>query len=118
MYSDWFVKFVTWTAENNLFNSYGDNTFRPNAPLTREELVFAIYNYSMYVGIAPIGASSVYAFNDGATVSRWAVPACEWAIANGILAGKDGNRLDPKGTATRAEICAIINRFLTIYNID
>ncbi len=116
-YSDWFAKQVTWSAENEIFNEYVDKKFKPNANITREELVYAIYRFAKYEEIPILGISSIYAFTDGAQVSAWAIDALQWAIANGILAGKEGNRLDPKGTATRAEICAIVNRFLKSYDL-
>ncbi|ONI48155.1 hypothetical protein AN643_03040 [Candidatus Epulonipiscioides saccharophilum] len=116
-YSDWFAKQVTWSAENDIFNEYVDKTFKPNANITREELVYAIYRFAKYEQIPILGISSVHAFVDGNQVSPWAIDSLQWAIANGILAGKDGNRLDPKGTATRAEICAILNRFLKSYDL-
>ncbi len=58
---------------------------------------------------------SLSSFNDGSAVSDWATPAMEWAVGAGILGGKDGNVIDPTGTATRAEIAAILNRFIAKY---
>jgi len=58
---------------------------------------------------------SLSRFVDGENVSDWAEGAVKWAVATGILQGKDGNRLDPTGTATRAELASILMRFVVNY---
>ncbi len=58
----------------------------------------------------------VYSFSDSATVSDWAFTSMQWAISNGIVTGTDDHRINPTGTATRAEIAAILTRFINLTN--
>ncbi len=99
----WYEKGMVWAKAQGV----SDGTM-PDASVTREQLVTMLYRYAK----SPSAKGSLTAFADGSDVSDWAVAAVTWAVEQGILTGKDGRRLDPQGTATRAEVAAILQRFV------
>lgn len=99
----WYSKAMDWAKEQGVSDGA-----QPSANVTREQLVVMLYRYAG----EPEGQSYLNVFTDGGNVSAWAQTAMEWAVANGILTGKDGQRLDPQGTATRGEVAAVIQRFV------
>ena len=109
----WYTDAVIWAAENEIVSGYEDGTFGPKREITRQQLASILYRYAQFKGIDVSAGedTNILSFADAANVSDWANTAMKWAVGSGILAGKDGNRLDPKGTATRAEAAAMIQRF-------
>ncbi len=103
----WYALAQAWAIENAV--SDGEN---PNGSITREQLVTMLYRYAAPEAVT--GQTMLAQFSDSQNISEWAVAALEWAVANGIISGKDNNLLDPQGQATRAEIAAIIHRFMTM----
>lgn len=98
---------VIWCYSTGIIHGYSDNTFKPLKSVTREEMVTMLYNFAKYKNVDVRGNNGVTeGFKDYNQVSQYAKTAMNWAVTNGIITGKDnGTRLDPKGTATRAE-CA------------
>jgi hypothetical protein len=74
-----------------------------------------LYNYAKFAGLDVNGLADLEAFGDGANISEWATDALKWAVASGLITGKPGDLLDPKGPATRAEVATILQRFITSY---
>ena len=108
----WYSDAVAWADENGIVRGFGDGTFAPNAPVTREQFAAMLCRYAQYSGDAVEPSRSLADFNDADQVSTWAKDAMRWAVSSGILTGKPGKRLDPQGTATRAEIAAMLRRYL------
>ena len=108
----WYSAAVAWADENGIVRGFGDGTFAPNAPVTREQFAAMLCRYAQYSGDAVEPSRSLADFNDADQVSTWAKDAMRWAVSSGILTGKPGKRLDPQGTATRAEIATMLRRFL------
>ena len=107
----WYGPAVLWSIQQGLFTGYGNGLFGTNDNVTREQLVVLLYRYAQYKGYGTSASGSLAAFVDSASVSDWATQAMSWAVANGIINGKDGARLDPQGTATRAEMAKILMVF-------
>jgi len=105
----WYAKAVNWACEKGLINGYANGTFRPDKAATREELVSVIHRYAQYKSYDTdaVKDSAFSGFTDGKKVSTWARNAMQWAVSEGIISGKPGGKLDPKGTATRAETAQI-----------
>ncbi len=108
---DWFAAAVGWAAEIGMINGYTDGTFGPNRSITREELVVMIYRYA---GAPAVEGQDMEKFDDAASVSDWATAAMTWAIQNGIINGKTASTIDPKGDATRAEVSAVLQRYVKL----
>lgn len=103
----WYTEAVRWAASEGIVAGTGKG-FSPNAALTRESLAAILFRYAG--GQADGGSLDSYA--DGAGVSAWAREAMNWAVAQGLITGKSGGRLDPGGTASRAEVSAILMRYV------
>lgn len=99
---------VAWAAENNIAGGYGNGSFGPNDPITREQLAVLLYRYAG----SPEPPELALDFTDAGRISGYAQDAMRWAVGQGILRGKEENRLDPGGTATRAEVAAVLMRYL------
>ena len=108
----WYAKAVGWAAENKIVGGYGDGRFGPNDAVTREQAAAILYRYAQSKGVdVSVGEdTNILSFTDAQSISEYAVPAMQWAVGAGVLTGKGGGRLDPTGTATRAEIAAIMQR--------
>lgn len=95
------------------------DAFCPAQAISRQDLTAILYRYACLTGIAGAAQSddALGGFTDTAAVSDYARAALAWAVENGILYGKDGNLLDPQGTATRAECAALLWRFVSQYSL-
>lgn len=109
----WYAKAVGWAASNKVVTGYADGTFRPNAAVTREQAAAILYRYAQSKGIdVSVGENTnILSYVDVRQASEYAIPALQWAVGAGVLNGKNGGRLAPTGTATRAEIAAIMQRW-------
>ncbi len=107
----WYTDAVNWAASKGIVKGYSDAVFAPNDTVTREQLATILYRYAEYKEYDVSDKGDLTTFADGANTSSWAAEAMEWAIGSGLLTGKDGGKLDPTGTATRAEIATILMRF-------
>lgn len=106
---------VTWAQQNSIMGGDGGGKFGPNAPVTCEQLASIFYCYAKYKDCDVTVAGSLDRFTDKSDLSAWAQEAMKWAVGNGILNGRENNLLDPKGAATRAEIAAMLHRFVEKY---
>lgn len=109
----WYAEAVGWAASNKVVTGYADGTFRPNAAITREQAAAILYRYAQSKGIdVSVGENTnILSYVDVQQASEYAIPALQWAVGAGVLNGKNGGRLAPTGTATRAEIAAIMQRW-------
>ena len=110
----YYEKAVVWASQNNIVSGYTDGTFRPDAPVTREQLASILYRYTLYRGqdVSAGETTSFTGYGDAQTVSNYALPAMRWACGMGILQGANG-KLNPSGLATRAQLAAMLHRYLT-----
>lgn len=107
----WFYDAVTWAQKNGIMGGYGNSSFAPNDPITREQLAAIFYRYAQYKGYDTTqGGMAIREFDDYESISDYAMGAMAWAVNTGLVKG-DSNLLYPKGTATRAEIAALFHRF-------
>ena len=105
--SAWYADAVNWAAANGYVTGYDNGSFGPEDSLTREQLAVILYRHAG----SPEPTGSLDGFTDAASTSDYAVDALRWAVGEGLLTGKDGGRLDPAGTASRAELAQILARF-------
>lgn len=107
----YYANAVAWANANGIVSGYGSGKFGPNDKVTREQLAAILYRYAQYKKYDVSGANSLDGYTDAQSVSSYAVPALQWANAAGVVTGKSGSKLDPKGYATRAEVAAMLMRF-------
>lgn len=108
----WYTDAVIWANDEKIVSGMGDGLFAPNMEITREQMVVMLYNYAKYKGYDVTASADLSKFADNASVSTWAQPAMQWAVAEGYISGMGDNQLAPQGTATRAEIASVIMRFM------
>ena len=110
----YYEKAVIWASQNGIVSGYTDGTFRPDAPVTREQLASILYRYTLYRGqdVSAGETTSLTGYGDAQAVSSYALPAMRWACGTGFLQGANG-KLDPSGLATRAQLAAMLHRYLT-----
>ena len=113
----WYADAITWTAENGIFAGYGKDKFGPDDPITREQLAAIFYRYADYKGYDLTVKGNLDKFKDSDKITDYAKTAMQWAVGSGLVKGKSGNLLDPQGTATRAEIAAMLHRFIEKYEL-
>jgi hypothetical protein len=107
----WYADAVAWVAENGLMTGTSEGVFAPEENVTREQMAVILCGYAKLVGVDTTNGNSLDRFQDGTDASDWAQSALEWALHAGLLSGKDGGKLDPAGTATRAEVAQILANF-------
>lgn len=108
----WYTDAVIWANDAKIVSGMGEGLFAPNMEITREQMVAMLYNYAKYKGYDVTASADLSTFADSASVSTWAQPAMQWAVAEGYISGMGDNQLAPQGTATRAEIASVIMRFM------
>lgn len=108
--TDWYVNPVIWASEKGVVSGYTDGTFGPARAVTREELATMLRSYAIYKMKDSSANGDLSGFVDQAAVSDWATNNVSWAVGHGIITGREGNRIAPKGTATRAEAATMFAR--------
>ena len=108
----WYADAITWTAENGIFAGYNKDKFGPDDPITREQLTAIFYRYADYKGYKLTVTGNLDKFEDADKITDYAKTVMQWAVGNGLIKGKSETLLDPQGTATRAEIAAMLHRFV------
>ena len=107
----WYTEAVRWAAAEGIVKGYSDTVFAPDDTVTREQLATILYRYAEYKEYDVSAKGDLTTFADGSTVSTWAADGMTWAVGAQLITGKDGGKLDPTGTATRAEVATILMRF-------
>ena len=108
--NDWYATAVNWAANVGVVNGYEDNTFQPNTAITREQLAAILMNYAAYKGEDVSNRADLTSYTD--QPSAWATETMSWAVAEGLISGVTNTELQPQGNATRAQVAAILQRYL------
>ncbi len=109
--NDWYATAVNWAASVGVVNGYEDNTFRPNTTITREQLAAILMNYAACIGEDVSNRADLTSYTD--QPSTWATETMQWAVAEKLITGVTADTLQPQGAATRAQVAAILQRFLS-----
>lgn len=109
----WYAGAVDWAAMKGIVSGYDNGSFGPTDSIAREQLAVLMYRYAMTFGLTDGGydIKALYGFTDLDSVSLWAADAVGWAVANGLISGRTSTTIAPDGTATRAEVASILERF-------
>ena len=108
----WYTNAIAWASANGIVEGLSVNRFAPNAPITREQLAAILFRYAKACGYDVSARAELTAYADAAQVSTWAGDAMRWAVASGLISGRSGAQLAPKGEATRAEVAVILMNFV------
>ena len=111
----WYTSAVLWAAENKIVNGIGDGKFDPDGKITREQMAAILYRYSGFKGLTLTEGKFAETYPDEGKVSAYALEAMRWANAEALINGTDiGGKtyLDPQGNATRAQVAAILMRYV------
>lgn len=110
---DYYYNAVRWASSQGIVTGTGNGRFTPNAPVSRESLALILYNFARYKEYDTSIPSGVdlRAYSDYSRIHSWSMNAVAWANGKGLLSGKPGNKIDPQGNATRAEVAAILYSF-------
>lgn len=111
--NDWYATAVNWAAASGITSGTGDGNFSPNTAITREQLAAILMNYAQYKGQDVSARATLDTYNDATAISSWANDVMSWAVAEGLLTGVTADTLQPQGAATRAQVAAILQRFLS-----
>ena len=107
----YYEKAVAWATANGIVTGTGSTSFSPDAKVTREQLAAILYRYAQYKKLGTDAGAKLDSFSDAGNVSGYASEALSWAVSEGLINGASG-RLMPKGDATRAQVAAILHRFV------
>lgn len=110
---DWYATSVNWAAREGIVAGFEDESFRPNEAITREQLAAILCNYSAWKGEDTSARADLDEYTDAISISSWATDTMSWAVAEQLLAGVTENTLEPQGAATRAQVAAVLQRFLS-----
>ncbi|MGP1441692.1 MAG: S-layer homology domain-containing protein [Anaerovoracaceae bacterium] len=113
----YYDKAVRWAVEKGIAKGYEDGRFKPSQPVSRQELAAFLYRYASFKGFNVSETASLSQFSDNARLGDWAKRAVEWSVGTGIITGMNASTLNPSGTATRAQLAAMLTRFVTKYKI-
>ena len=109
---DWYAQAVNWAASVGVVNGFDDGTFQPNTAITREQLAAILRNYAAYKGLDVSTSGDLSTYTDAGSVSDWAKESVEWAVGQGLLSGMTVDTLQPQGVSTRAQVAAVLQRYL------
>ena len=107
---EWYATAVNWAANVGVAGGYEDGTFKPNDAITREQLAAILMNYAACIGQDVSNRADLTSYTD--QPSTWAEETMQWAVAEGLISGVTADTLQPQGSATRAQVAAILQRFL------
>ena len=114
----WYTDAVAWAAQNGIVNGVSDTEFAPGDNITREQLAVILYRYAAYQGYDVCQRADLSGFGDAESISGYAQEALSWAHAQGLVLGFEDGSLRPQGTASRAQIAAVLMRFLAAVSAE
>lgn len=106
----WYTNAIEWASSHSIVAGYTDGTFKPNQAITREQMVTILRAYAGYKGMNTAATGNVSSFPDSGRISNYAMQAMKWAVGNRLIGGT-GKGIEPKGTATRAQIAVILKAY-------
>jgi len=110
----YYMPYIEWASKNNIVTGMEDGKFAPDQSITREQMAVILNNYTKVMGVALPKVNEVSTFADNAKIGTWAKDAVEKVQLAGIISGKSNNVFDPQGMATRAEVSAMLKRFMEL----
>lgn len=109
---------IMWAVENSIASGYGNDFFGANDPVTREQLVVILYRYAMMQETTFAIEEEMTDFVDIQDIAPYAMDAFAWAVGNGIVSGVGENTLAPNATTTRAQVALILQKYMTLQEVE
>ncbi len=110
----YYMGYIEWASKNNIVNGVGNGNFAPDQSITREQMAVIMSNYAKTIGYTLPKVHTENTFSDNGKISTYAKEAVKQMQMAGVISGKNGNLYDPQGTATRAEVSAVLRRFVEL----
>ena len=110
----YYMGYIEWASKNNIVNEVGNGKFAPDQSITREQVATIMQNYVKVIGFTLPKVHTENIFADNVKISTYAKGAVKQMQMAGVISGKNGNLFDPQGTATRAEVSAVLRRFVEL----
>ena len=110
----YYMGYVEWAVEHGIIYGFGNKEFAPNQSITREQMAVIMQNYAKAIGFTLPKVHAETTFADNAKIGAWSKDAVKAMQMAGVISGKDGNKFDPQGTATRAEVSTVLRRFVEL----
>jgi len=114
----WYANAVVWAKQNGIVNGVNETDFAPDNNITREQIAAIMFRYAQYKGYdVSVGENTnILSYDDFDSISEYAIASMQYAVGSGLMKGKTASTLNPKDNATRAEIAAILHRFIEANN--
>ncbi len=109
---EWYTDAVIWANTNDIITGYGDGLFGTGDNVMRQQLATILYRYAAKKGYDTSTAGTLSQFNDGGKIPDYALEAMKWATGSALMRGDDNGALNPSGSATRAEVAVVLQRFV------
>lgn len=109
----YYTKYVGWANNHGIIEGVGENKFAPKAMVTREQMASIIQRFAAFLDKADVPDKAL-AYTDSANISPWAIEGAKYCQETKVITGKDSGNFDPKENATRAEVAAVIERFIKV----
>jgi len=112
--SAWYANAVIWAKQNGIVNGVNETDFAPDNNITREQIAAIMHRYAQYKGYdVSVGENTnILSYDDAESVSEYAIASMQYVVGSGLIKGKSATTLNPLDNATRAEIAAILQRFI------
>lgn len=106
----WYSPYVAWAAEAGIVNGFPDGTFRPNDPITREQMATSVARFIDAAGLRTVNSGGIFNFTDAGKIAKYAKAPVESLKKIGVFAGDQNMNFNPKSNTTRAEAATVVMR--------
>ncbi len=113
-HDEWYSDAIAWANDFGIVEGHSDTSFDPHGEVTREQMAVILHRYAKYLEMSTHHKGDLSEFDDHHETSDWAREGKEWAVGAGIIEGKNNNKLDPTGNATRAEVATVLERLIKL----
>ena len=111
----WYTDAVAWADQNGVVTGYGGGRFGTDDDITRQQLAAVLYRYASLKGYDTSASAVLSQYWDADSIADWAESSMRWAVSSGVITGMDSSTLSPSGTASRAQVAAMLMRFAGLY---
>lgn len=112
----YYARAIAWAQDHGIVTGVSAESYKPDSPVTREQLVAILSRYAQYKGHeTSVSYDYLSTYGDASSASAYAREALNWAVARGVIDGQSGGVLAPTATASRAEVAQVLMNYLAVY---